>query len=142
MLAADFLQKCEVIFRRNDKSAFAQDRLGDNRGHRLRRHNAFERVHKMMRESFRSGALLGAIRISEGYAIYVAGERRKSRLVGMRFAGECHGQQRATMKCILEANHRGALGIDPRDFDRVLHSFRAGIHDDGFLGSLSGCQRV
>src|ERR1700687_3691609 len=142
MLAANLLQEHEVILRRNDEPAFAKDRLRDDRGHRLRRYAALERVLEMMRKCFRRRTFLGAIRISERNAIHIAGERLKARFVGMGLAGERHGQQCAAMESVLEANYRRALGISPRDLDRVLHRFRAGIEDDRFLGSLSGGKRV
>src|SRR5260221_5762476 len=142
VFAADFLQKCKVVFRRNDESTFAQDGLGNDRGHRLRRDVAFERVLKMMRKCLRRRAFLAAIGVGEGDAINVAGKWLKARLVRMRLAGERHGQQRSAMERILEANHCGTLGVSARDLNCVFHRLRAGIDDDGFLRTFPRCQRV
>src|SRR6267142_6047140 len=138
MLAANFLQQGEIIFWRDYEAAFAQDWFGDDRGHRLRRNAALECVFEVMREGFRGGAFFSAIGICKRDAIDIAGEGLKAGFVGMRFAGERHGQQGAAMKGIFKANYRWALGVSARDFDGILDGFRASVDDDGFLGSFAG----
>src|SRR5207302_562310 len=50
VLAANVLQQLEVVARRNDEAAFAEDRLGDDGGDRFGSDGTFERIFKMMRE--------------------------------------------------------------------------------------------
>src|SRR5712675_2227947 len=135
MLAANFLQQGEIVFWRDYEAALAQDRFGDDRGHRLWRDAALECVFEVMREGFRGGAFFTAIRICKRDAIDIAGEGLKAGFVGMRFAGERHGQQGSTVKGIFETNYGGAFGVSARNFDGVLHRFRASVDDDGFLGA-------
>src|SRR5690349_12829469 len=114
VLAADFLEKRKVLFRRNDKSAFAQYRLRDDGGDRFGRHAALESIFQMMCEGLRGCAFLAAIRIGERYAVDVAGKRLETGFVRMRFAGKRHGQQSASVKSVFKADHGGALGVGAR----------------------------
>src|SRR5712675_1308117 len=104
MLAANFLQQGEIIFWRDYEAAFAQDRFGNDRGHRLWRDAALECVFEVMRESFRGGAFCAAIGVCERNTVDIAGKGLKAGLVRMRFAGEGHGQQGATVKGIFKTN--------------------------------------
>jgi len=91
-----------------------------------------------MREGSAVAPFFAAIGVSERDAITHRWRRAESRLCRMRFAGEGHGQQGAAMKGIFKTNYRWALGVSARDFDGIFYCFRAGIHDDGFLGSFAG----
>src|SRR5260370_2440463 len=142
VLAASLLQNLEIISRRHNKAAFAQNRFGNDRGHRFRRDLALECIFKMISEARCVCAALRTVRVREGNAVNVAGKRLKSSLVRMRLAGERHGQQRAPVKSILKANYRRALGVSASDFNGVLDRFRPGIHDNGFLTGLAGGKRV
>ena len=50
VLAADILQKLEIVAGRNDEATFAVDRLDDQGSDGFRRDGAFERVFEMMRK--------------------------------------------------------------------------------------------
>ena len=88
VLAANILQQLEVVARRNDEAAFAEDGFGDDGGDGFGSDGTFERIFKMMRESFGGGSFFAAIRISERNAVNVAGERCEAGLIRMRFAGQ------------------------------------------------------
>src|SRR5713226_8295361 len=124
VLAASLLQNLEIISRRHNEAAFAQNRFGNDRCHRLRRDLALERIFKVVGKALRVRAAPRTIRIREGNAINVAGKWLKSSLVRMRLAGERHSQQCASVKSILKANYRRPLGVSARDFDRVLDGLR------------------
>src|SRR5437762_5633789 len=111
MLAADVLQKLEVIARRDDKAALPQNRLGDDRGDGFGSDGALEGVFEVMSEGFSGGACLAAIRVSERDAVDVAGERFKTGFVRMCFAGKRHGEKRAAVEGVLETDNRGTLGV-------------------------------
>ena len=83
-----------------------------------------------------------AIWIGERNAIDVAGERLKARFVGMRFAGERHGEKRAAVECVFETDDRGTLCVGARDLDGIFDGFGAGIEKNGFLRELAGGERV
>src|SRR6266852_3382553 len=142
VFAANLLQNLEIISRRHNKAALAQNGFGNDRGHRFRRDLALECVFKMMSKALRVCAAFRTVRIREGNAVNVAGKRLKSSLVRMRLAGERHGQQRAPVKSILETNYRGALRVSSRDFNGVLNGFCPSIQNDRFLGRLAGGKRV
>src|ERR1700675_3638636 len=74
VLAADILEKLEIIMGRNDETAFAENRLGDYGGDGLRCYGTFESVFQMMREIGGSRAGWIAIGICERNTIDVAGE--------------------------------------------------------------------
>src|SRR5437667_3430702 len=88
VLAANVLQQPEVVARRNDEAAFAEDRFGDHGGDGFGSDGTFEGVFKMLRESFGGGAFFAAIRISERDAVDVAGKGLEAGLIRMRFAGQ------------------------------------------------------
>src|SRR6202158_2838838 len=96
----------------------------------------------MMRESLRGGSFFTAIGIGERNAVDVAGEGLEARFVGMRLAGERHGEKRAAMEGVFETNDSGALGVGAGDFDRVFDGLGAGVDEDGFLAKIAGSQRV
>ena len=60
----------------------------------------------------------------------------------MRFAGERHGQHRAAMKSVFEADDRGPARISAGDFHGVFDGFRAAIHQNSFLGERAGHERI
>ena len=96
----------------------------------------------MMRK-IRGGCSGGvAIRIGVRDAVDVAGERLKACFVGMRLAGERHGEQRAPMECVLEADNGRALGIRAGDLDGVFDGFGAGVDQNGFLWEIAGSECV
>ena len=64
VLAADGVQRLEVVARRNDEAAFAEHRLGDHGGDGFGGDVAFECVFEMMRESFGGCFAVGAIFVS------------------------------------------------------------------------------
>src|SRR5208282_371626 len=90
VLAANILEKLEVIVRRNNEAAFAENGFDDQGSDGFRRNGALERVFEMMREfrGRRPGSI--AIWIGKGNAVDIAGERLKARFIRMRFAGQRH----------------------------------------------------
>src|SRR5204863_5105401 len=110
VLAANVLQQLEVVARRNDEAAFAEDGFGDDGGDGFGSDDTLERVFEVVRESFGGGTFFAAIRISERNAVDVAGERREPGFIRMRFAGERHGKKRTAMEGVLEKNDGGARG--------------------------------
>src|SRR2546423_2404127 len=96
----------------------------------------------MMREGRRRRSGFAAIRIGVGNAVDIAGEGLETCFVRMRFAGQGHGQQGASVERVFKANDRGALGVGAGDFDGVLDGFRAGVQDDGFLGNFAWSEGV
>src|ERR1700680_4622883 len=109
VLAANFLEKREVIFWRHDKPAFAQNRFGDDRSDGFRCYAALKCIFKMMRECLRGRAIPTAIGIGKGNAIHVADEWLEPCLIRMRFACERHGQQSAAVKSVFKGNHTRGL---------------------------------
>jgi len=86
--------------------------------------------------------LFAAIWISKRDAIDIAGEGLKAGFVGMRFAGERHGQQGAAMKGIFKTNYGGAFGVGARDFDGIFDRFRASVTMMVFLGLCRALARL
>src|SRR5215470_2357275 len=74
VLAANFLQQGKIVARRNNETAFAEDRFSDNRSDRLGRDGALEGVLKVMSKRFGCGALFSSKGISVRDAVDVAGE--------------------------------------------------------------------
>ncbi len=132
------MQELEVAGRGNDEAAFAKNGFGDDGSDGFGSHGTLEGIFEMMRESFRSGAFFAAIGISERNAVDVAGERFEACFIRMRLAGERHGEKRAAMEGIFEADNGGALGVGAGDLDGILDGFGAGIDEDGFLREVAG----
>src|SRR5437762_6591695 len=78
VLAANVLQELEVVARRNDEAAFAEDGFGDDGGDGFGSDDTLERVFEVVRESFGGGTFFAAMRISERNAVDVAGEGRET----------------------------------------------------------------
>ena len=83
-----------------------------------------------------------AIWIGEWNTVDVAGERLKARFVGMRFAGERHGEKRTAVECIVETNYGWALCVGARDLDGIFNGFGARVKKNGFLRELAGGERI
>src|SRR5258706_7519602 len=60
VLAANVLQQLEIVARRNDEAAFAENGFGDHGGDRIRSDRTLGGVFKVMRESFRGGGSFAA----------------------------------------------------------------------------------
>src|SRR5205807_5005054 len=142
MAAANLLQELEVVGRRDDKAAFAENGLGDDRGDRFRRDGALEGVFEMVGKISGRRPRRVAIRIGVRNAIDVAGKGLEAGFVGMRFAGEGHGEKRAAVEGVFEANDGGPLGVGAGDFDGVFDGLGAGVHQDGFFRAIAGSERV
>ena len=146
MLSADLLQHPEELPGRRDEAPFAEHRLDDDRGHRFRRHHALEGVLQVLRAGRRAPGILqaigAAVAIGVGNPVDVAGERLEPRLVRMRLAGQRHGQQRPPVKGVLEADHRGPLGVRAGDLDGVLDALRAAVHQERLFRELARRPRV
>ena len=127
VLPADILQQLEVVARRNDKTAFTEDGLGDHGGDGFGSYGTLEGIFEMMSESFRGGTLFAAVGIGKRNAVDFAGERLEPGFIRMRFAGERHGEQGAAMEGVLETNDGGALSVSAGDLDGVFDGLGAGI---------------
>ena len=60
----------------------------------------------------------------------------------MRFAGQRQRKQRASVKCVLEADHRRALGVGASDLHGILDRFRSGIQNQRLLRELARSQLI
>src|SRR5262249_14894385 len=56
--------------------------------------------------------------------------------------GERHTHRGASVKSVLKAENRRALGVCTGNLDRVLDSFGPGIYKEGPLRKATGCQPV
>src|SRR5580704_10178410 len=90
VLAANILEKLEVIAGRNNEAAFAENGLGDYGGDGFGCHGALEGVFEMMREFRRCCAGWIAIGIGKRNAVDVARERLEACFVRMSLASERH----------------------------------------------------
>src|SRR5215467_8253753 len=142
VLAANVLQVLEVIARGNNEPSFAENRFGDDCGDGFGRDGTLEGVFEMVRKSFGGGSFFTAIGIGIGDTVDVAGARLKTGFLGMRFAGERHGEKRAAVKGVLKTDDGGALGVSAGDFDGVFDGFGAGVYQDGFLREVAGGEGV
>ncbi len=142
MLAANVLEKLEVIARRNNESAFAENGFGNHSSDGFRRDRTLEGIFEMMRKILRCRAGCIAVRIGERDAVDVACERLETRFVRMCLAGQRHGEQSAAMESIFEANNGGTFCIGASDFDGIFDGLCAGIYKNGFLRKIAGGQRV
>src|SRR5271168_378554 len=142
VLAADILQKLEIVARWNDEATFALNWFDNQGRYGFRRDGTLERVFEMMRKVGGTRARWIAIRIGEGNAINVAGERLKAGFVRMCLAGERHSEKRAAVESVLETNDGGPFRISARDLDGVFNRFGAGIEKDSFFREIAGSERV
>jgi len=142
VLAADVLQQLEVAGRGNDEAAFAENRLGNDGGDGFGSHGTLEGIFQIMGEGFRRGSFFTTVRIRERNTVDVAGKGLEARFVGMRLAGERHGEKSPAMEGVFKTNDSGALGVGPGDFDGVFDGLGAGVDEDGFLRKIAGSQRV
>src|SRR5258708_6025135 len=137
VLAADILQQLEVVARGNDEATFAENGFGDHGGDGFGSDGALEGVFEMMREGFGGGSLFAAVGIGERNTVDVAGERLEAGFIGMRLAGQRHGEKRAAMEGVLETDDGGALGVDAGDLDGVFDGFGARVDKDSFLREVT-----
>src|SRR6266567_6172067 len=142
VLAADILKQLEIIARRNDEAALAENGLGDDGSDGFGSDGALEGVFEIMRESFRCSTFFGAVGIGKRNAVNVAGKRLEAGFIRMRLAGKRHGQKRAAMEGVLKTNDGGALGKGARDLDGIFDGFGAGVQENGFLRKIAGSQGV
>ena len=142
VLVAEIDQHLEIVRRRRDESAFAENRLGDHGGDFFVRDHALEGVFEMARAVEIAGRILqrirAAIAIRERNAIDLAGKRRESGLVRMRLAGEGQRHHGAAVEGVFEGDDAGTLGVGARDLDRVLDGLGAAVHEDRLLRKLAG----
>src|SRR5262249_23762299 len=142
VLTADLLEQREIVARRNDEAAFAEDRLSDDRGDGFGSDGAFECVLEMVREGLGRGAFSAAIGISKWDPVNVAGKWVEARFVGMRLAGKGPGQESPAVKGVLEADDGGTFRVSAGNLDGVLNGFGAGVEQDGLLWKFTGSERV
>src|SRR5580692_745515 len=111
VLAANILEKLEVIAWGNDETAFAENGFDDQSGNGFRGDGALEGVFEMMRKFSSGGARRIAIRVCKRNAVDIASKRLKACFVRMRLAGQRHGEKRAPMESIFETDYCGAFCI-------------------------------
>src|SRR5260370_25921888 len=142
VLAANILEKLEVIARRNDEAAFSENRLGDYGGDGFGCNGAFERVFEMMCKVGGRCAGWTAIWICKRNAVDVARKRLETSFVRMRLAGERHSEKRASVKGIFEANDSGPFCIRAGDLNGVFDSLGPGIEKNRFLSKTARSERI
>ena len=142
VLAADILQQLEVVARRNDEAAFAENGFGDNRGDGFRSDGTLESVFQAMGEGFRGSSYFAPVGIGKRNTVNVAGKGLEAGFVGMRFARERHSQKRPAVEGIFETDNRGALGMGTRDLDGIFDSLGARVDQHGFFREIAGSQRI
>src|SRR5690348_5892142 len=142
VLAANGLEKLEIVSGRNNEAALAENGFCNDRGDGFRRNGALEGVFEMMRKVRRGRPGCISVRVRERDAVDVACERLETRFVRMCLAGERHGEQRAAMESILEANHGGTFCIGASDFDGIFDSLCAGAYKNSLFRKIAGSQRI
>ena len=60
----------------------------------------------------------------------------------MRFAGQRKRKQRTSVKCVLEADHRRALGVGASDLHGILDRFGSRIQNQRLLRELARRQLI
>src|SRR6266436_4583103 len=142
VFAANILQQLEIIARRNDEAAFAENGFSDDGGDGFGSDGTLEGVFEIMRESFRGGTFFGAVGIGERNAVDVAGKRLETGFIRMRLAGQRHGEKRAAMEGVFETDDGGTFGVGAGDFDGVFDGLGAGIEENGFFRKNAGSEGV
>src|SRR6266487_2769969 len=142
VLATDILKQLEIITRRNDEAALAENGLGDDGGDGFGSDGTLEGVFEIMRESFRCSTFFGAVGIGKRNAVNVAGKRLEAGFIGMRLAGERHSEKCATVESVLETNNGRTLGIGAGDLDGIFDGLGSGVQENGFLREIAGSQGV
>src|SRR6516225_3238601 len=111
VFVAEFDEYSEIIEWRNDKSSFSQNRFSDDGSNIFRRHDALERVFQVTGAVEIAGGIFqrvgAAIAIRVRHAVDVTGERRKSRFVRMRLAGERQSHHSAPVEGVFESDDGG-----------------------------------
>src|ERR1019366_3746616 len=134
VLVAKIDEKFEIVRRRSDESAFAQDRFGNDRRYLLVGDDALESIFEMARAVKIARGIFqivrAAITVGERNAIDLAGERRESGLVRMRLAGESERHHGAAVEGVFEGDDCGALGVGASDLDSVLDGFSAAVDEE------------
>ena len=132
VVVADTAYAFEELGRCDDKAAFALYRLDDDRCDVLGRDGRDERALERCQCLGRAWA---AIVLRERHPVDLGRERSEPGFVGMRLGRQGQGQQRATVKASLEADHGWPLRVGARKLDCVLDGFRARIEERGFRGA-------
>src|ERR1019366_8179104 len=115
VLVAKIDQDFEVLRRRGDESAFAQDWLRDDRRDFFVGNHALESIFEMAcakeiaRRIFQ--VIRAAIAVGERNAINVARKRSEAGLVRMSFAGESESHHGAAVEGVFEGYDRGTLRV-------------------------------
>ena len=132
----------EIVRRRSDESAFAENRLGNHCGYFFVGDDSLESIFEMSRAVKFARRIFqvvrAAIAIREWDAINLAGKGRETGFVGMGFAGERERHHGAAVEGVFEGDDRRALCVGAGDLDRVLDGFRATVYEQSFLGELAG----
>src|ERR1700722_17098597 len=69
-------------------------------------------------------------------------ERLETRLVGVRLAGQGHGQQSPAVKGVFEADDGRPASEGARNLNGILDRFRAAVDQQGLFGKVARCQRI
>ncbi len=141
MLATDLRQRAEILRRWRNESAFAEHGFGDDRCHALGGHDALEHLFEV---TFTVGPTETApIEIAPVWnSVHIGNKGLESRFIRMRFAGQRKRKQRASVKCIVEADHRWALRVGASDLHGILDRFGARIQNQRLLCELARRQLI
>ena len=140
-LAADLRQRRQKSGRRHDKATFPKHRLNHNRCNGLGCHHAAKGlIEQLVDLPCGHRSAVGEPRIgghAERDAINIGQEGAETFLVGMSLAGERQAHHGAAVKAIFHREDRGAAGKGARNLHRVLHRFRAAVHQESLLGKVT-----
>ena len=139
-------QRRKKSSRGHDEATFPEHRLNHNRCHRLRGHHAAERlIEEFIYLPCRHRSAIGQPGIcghTKRNAVNIRQEGTETLLVRMSLAGKRQAHHGATVKTIFHREHRGTAGKRAGNLHRVLHCFRAAIHQKSLLGEVAGRELV